>query len=110
MDSSSSRVDPNISPPASDIDEDKSEVVENQLKRKYSASSVVEDEINTANGDAAKSVRFQSDQDLQNDVPVDNVQSGGLPTEPDIAPVLSKSEIISSARQRFLDRKASSLQ
>ena len=101
MDSSSSRVDANISPPASDIDEDKSEAAEVQLKRKYSA----EDDSSAANGDAVKSVRFLSDQDIQNKDAVNDV-----PSQPDIAPILSKSEIISSARQRFLDRKASSLQ
>lgn len=112
MDSSSSRVDSSIQPPASEIDEDISEASETHLKRKYSASSVTEDEddSNTPSGDAVKSVRFESDQNIQNNDTLNDIPSGGVPTEPDIVPIVSKSEIISSARQRFLDRKAASLQ
>lgn len=110
MDSSSSRIDQNTSPPASEVDEDRSGAADIQLKRKHDASSVGDDDSNTDNGDAVKSVRFASDQDLSNENAVNGVPSEGHPTEPDIAPTLSKTEIISSARQRFLDRKAASLQ
>ena len=111
MDSSSSRVDSSIPPPASEIDVDISEASDVQLKRKHSASSVTEDDSNTSSGgDAVKSVRFESDQNVQNNDTLTDIPSEGVPTEPDIVPIASKSEIISSARQRFLDRKAASLQ
>jgi hypothetical protein len=109
MDSSSTRISQNTSPPASEVDEDMSGAADIQLKRKHDASSVGEDDSNTDNGDAVKSVRFASDQDIGNENAVNDAPSEGLPTEPDIAPIISKTEIISSARQRFLDRKAASL-